>query len=87
MTSSWEKGSGEGMGSERKRQLCESCQNYAGGCPWTEVGEDGHVKFNPVPGWTAKRVPWSNGRAKKNYTYSITKCPLYVDDREEIVKK
>ena len=61
------------------KQLCESCQNYAGGCSWSEVGKDGKVKFVPVPGWDAVKVPYT-GAGKKDFTYQISGCPLYLPD-------
>lgn len=64
----------------RVRQLCESCKNYAGGCPWTALDEKGRVKFEPVPGWTAEKVPFVGGKQTKEFTYRIIDCPLYVDD-------
>ena len=69
---------------DHKPQLCETCQNFAGGefdeCPWTSVGPDGKVKFEPVPGWTARKVPYVSGRIKEDFTYEITACPLYIPD-------
>ena len=73
---------------ERKVQLCESCQDFTGkyGCPWTDVGLDGKVKFEPVPGWTAKKVPCAGAKTSEGFTYEITACPLYIPDppREEV---
>lgn len=69
-----------------KPQLCETCQNFAGGefdeCSWTSVGLDGKVKFQPVPGWTAEKVPYTGGRqsTRNDFTYQISACPLYVPD-------
>ena len=63
---------------DHQPQLCERCQNYAGGCPWTRVGEDGRVCFTPVPGWTAEKVVY--GGTKDSFTYQISACPLYVAD-------
>lgn len=63
-----------------QRQLCETCRNYAGDCPWTEVGADGRVRFEPVPGWTAKKVPYYSGSMQGSFTYEISACPLYLED-------
>ena len=65
-----------------KPQLCETCQNFAGGCSWTEVGKDGRVKFVPVPGWDAVKVPYTGGKqsTRNDFTYQISACPLYVPD-------
>lgn len=73
-----------------KPQLCETCQNFAGGefdeCPWTSVGPDGRVKFEPVPGWTAEKVLYSGNNRRQTFTYQISACPLYVPDapRKEV---
>lgn len=65
-------------------QLCESCQNFAGGefdeCPWTSVGPDGKVKCEPVPGWTAEKVPYRGSMGKELFSYIIRACPLYIHD-------
>ena len=68
---------------DHKPQLCESCQNYAGGCSWTEVGAYGRVKFEPIPGWTAKKVPYASTRGKEDFTYEISACPQYIPDNNE----
>ena len=69
---------------DHKPQLCESCQNYAGGknnqCLWSGRGADGKVRFEPVPGWTARKVPYVSGRIKEDFTYEISGCPLYIPD-------
>ena len=69
-----------------KPQLCETCANYAGGCSWIEVGIDGRVRFIPVPGWTAKKVPYTGGINKDDFTYEISACPQYAADppRKEV---
>lgn len=64
-----------------QRQLCETCRNYAGGCSWTEVGHDGRVRFEPVPGWDAVKVPYSGSQSSEDFTYQISGCPLYVPDQ------
>lgn len=62
-------------------QLCETCQKAYGGCSWTEVDENGKVKFEPVPGWDAKPTLKIGGGA--TYTsYDVKSCPLYVQDRD-----
>ena len=66
--------------SGRHTQLCESCRNYAGGCSWTEIGHDGRVRFEPVPGWTAVKVPYQGSVNSKGFTYQISGCPLYIQD-------
>ena len=63
-----------------KPQLCETCRDYAGiyGCPWSGRGDDGRVRFEPVPGWTAEKVPYIECNKKYTFTYRIIACPLYV---------
>ena len=61
-------------------QLCETCQNYAGGCSWTEVDEaTGRVKFIPVPGWKAEPTV-KFGKYKNFETFKIIECPKYIKD-------
>ena len=61
-------------------QLCETCQNYAGGCSWTAIDEKtGHVKFEPVPGWTATPSVKVSHKALLQ-SYAITACPEYIPD-------
>lgn len=70
----------------RHVQLRETCRDFAGiyGCPWSGRGEDGKVRFEPVPGWTAEKVPYIGGRldTKNDFTYQISTCPLYRSDGE-----
>lgn len=56
-----------------RMNICCGCENFAGGCPWSE-------RFEPVEGWDAKMVSlrMSEGRAVK--TYTIKGCPLYEED-------
>lgn len=64
-----------------KEQLCWTCANACGGCPWSR-------RFEPVPGWTAHETKLrivSVGRGRKYTirmadTYEIEACPLYVAD-------
>lgn len=51
-------------------QKCCSCGNYE--CSW-------HLKFEPVPGWTAKEVPW-NGST----TFAISDCPEFRPSRANL---
>ena len=67
--------------------ICFTCENACGKCPWSAVDEKtGRVKFDPVPGWTAKKVPLRTGvkGSKSIYTdtYHITECPLYEPTRK-----
>ena len=61
-------------------QLCESCKNYAGKCPWTAVDDKtGRVRFDPIPGWTAfPSTKHSCGNTLE--TFEIVACPMYVPD-------
>jgi hypothetical protein len=65
--------------------ICIDCQNSCGGCSWSAVNPvTGKILFEPVPGWTAKKVLLNLGKrsrkGKKIYdeTYHITACPQYV---------
>ncbi len=80
MTSKFKKGAGTA-------NICIDCKNACGGCPWTRWDEENkRVAFEPVPGWTAEKVPFkgSHGRHstrpygdEAEYTYKITACPLF----------
>lgn len=56
-----------------KQQLCWTCRNACGKCPWSD--KDG---AKPVPGWKAKpkKVYISNGKYQDSYL--ISECPLYA---------
>lgn len=71
-----------------KANICIECKNACGGCSWTRWDEKrGRVAFEPVPGWTAKKVRFRGqhgGFSTRNYTleeldytYKITACPLF----------
>lgn len=67
--------------------ICFSCERAVGGCPWSAIDkETGKVKFEPVPGWTAKKVKLRLGVSKSKIeyvdTYHITACPLYEPSRK-----
>lgn len=74
---------------QNKANICMDCKNACGGCPWTRWDEErNRVAFEPVPGWTAKKVPFraQSGRhgnrsnytdEEFSYTYKITACPLF----------
>ena len=70
-------------------QLCWKCQNACGGCPWTEVDPVAKkVRFEPVPGWTAKpvkRITTSGCEKIIVDTYSIKACPLFIPDEPRTV--
>ena len=60
---------------KQKEQLCWSCKNACGGCEWSAYLE-------PVPGWTAEKVPrWEYIGTKENtrlgFSYKITECPKF----------
>lgn len=68
-------------------QPCWSCKKYAGGCSWTEVLDDGTVRFEPIPGWDAVPTVKSGscrGKSGAKYavieSYDIRYCPEYEDD-------
>ena len=69
----------------RKTNICFDCANACGGCSWSEVDPaTKKPRFEPVPGWTAKKVMLKAGMAhsKSIYveTYHITACPEFVPD-------
>ena len=59
--------------------LCWSCQNYYGGCSWS----DG--TFTPVDGWIAvqSKHKWKQKDSNKKVNgWHIFECPLYEKDKE-----
>ena len=65
--------------------ICFDCQNACGGCSWSEIKPDTkRPRFEPVPGWTAKKVILNCGTFKGGKvlveTYHITKCPQFIRD-------
>lgn len=65
--------------------LCWSCRRALGtmGCPWCEYDEMEHrVRFDPVPGWTAKKQVRVHGMT----SYTVIQCPLYLGDEERSVE-
>ena len=59
---------------EKKTNICADCVYPIGDCPWLNKNE-------PVKGWGAKKVKW-RGSKPDTYTYSITKCPLFISPDE-----
>ena len=61
--------------------ICIDCKNACGNCEWSEVDpETEKVKFNPVPGWTAKPATYRVGvgnHARIEHGYRITACPKF----------
>lgn len=58
---------------KQKDQLCWSCKNACGGCEWS-------ANLEPVPGWTAEKVPRDTGtreNKRKGFSYKITECPKF----------
>lgn len=65
--------------------ICFDCQKACGGCSWSAIDPVTlKPKFEPVPGWTAKKVTLKTGHShcKDWYvkTYHITDCPEFVPD-------
>ena len=58
-----------------KANICFDCQNACGGCSWS-------MSFEPIPGWTAKKVKQkiTGKTAQWVDTYHITACPEFVPD-------
>lgn len=62
-------------------QKCYTCQNYAGGCSWTEIDpETDKVRFKPIPGWDATPTSRSVNGERIMESYDIRDCPQYVPD-------
>ena len=76
------------MEAERRKcvsqaNICFSCANACGGCSWTGTDEKGRLRWEPVPGWTAKKVIMRLGNHKTTETYHITACPLYCKEEQK----
>lgn len=68
--------------------ICFTCEKACGGCSWSEIDTTtGKVRFEPVPGWTARKVKLRiYGKGKSSFytdTYHIIDCPLYEPTRKE----
>lgn len=67
---------------ESRANICFDCQKACGDCSWSE-------KFEPVPGWTAKKVMQKTherkGKIRWTPTYHITACPEFVKDEKREV--
>lgn len=60
-------------------QKCWGCQKAGGGCTWSAEGEDGAIRFEPVPGWDAEQIPWRRYNSMADgYTYKIYDCPEFA---------
>ena len=72
-----------------RTNICFDCQNACGGCSWTAVDpKTEKIKFEPVPGWTAKEVSLIVGCYGHNKrtivnTYHITACPQFKNDKRK----
>ena len=72
----------DNMPSGRKTNICFDCKNALGGCSWSRINpETKRVAFEPVPGWTAVKVPFLSKSERLNrghdFTYHITACPQF----------
>lgn len=72
---------------QRSNELCFNCKNACGGCSWSALDPaTNKPKYEPVPGWTAKKVMLklgiSHAKVKWVQTYHITACPQYEPDRK-----
>ena len=63
--------------------ICFSCARACGGCSWTGIDAKGKLRWEPVPGWTAKKVKMRLGNHKVTDTYHITACPLYSHEEKK----
>lgn len=76
-------------GVKNTANICIDCKKACGGCSWSEVDPaTGEIRFEPVPGWTAKKVQLRNGSNRDGsghyvYTYSIKACPLFERESKE----
>ena len=70
-----------------KTNICIDCKKACGGCSWTAVDpETDELKFEPVPGWEAKKAFYMNCGVPQE-TYHITACPLFEMDEKRPVTK
>ena len=70
-----------------KTNICFDCQKACGGCSWSAIDpKTDRPRFEPVPGWTAKKVKLLTGHSHERAvvidTYHITACPDFVKDAE-----
>lgn len=70
---------------ENRTNICIDCQKACGGCSWSEIDPaTKKIRFEPVPGWTAKKVRLNSGimggKRRILETYHITACPEFVRD-------
>ena len=73
-----------------KANICFDCKKACGGCSWSAVDPDTNkLKFEPIPGWTARKTVLNVGsdRFGRNLveTYHITECPLF--EKEDAKRK
>lgn len=71
----------------KSNELCFNCQNACGGCSWSALDPaTNKPKYEPVPGWTAKKVMlkvgYAHGKVTWVQTYHIKACPQYTPDRK-----
>jgi len=71
------------MAKKKPDQLCWDCKRAVNceplTCPWAALGK-------PVDGWEAEKSEfndWEGNSKIKVQTYTITKCPLFIQDRTE----
>lgn len=61
----------------KRANICFDCENACGNCSWSAVDMDGKLRFEPVPGWTARKVTINLGKGRTAETYHITDCPQF----------
>ena len=61
----------------KRANICFDCENACGNCSWSAVDMDGKLLFEPVPGWTARKVTINLGKGRTTETYHITDCPQF----------
>lgn len=55
----------------KSEQLCWSCKNACGGCPWSK-------NLTPVEGWIAEPTVIRDSGKPAMHSYKITYCPKYI---------
>ena len=64
-----------------RTNICFDRKKACGGCSWSAVDpETGQVRFEPVPGWDAKKVKLHLGDRRVTETYSIKACPQFEQE-------
>lgn len=61
--------------------ICFDCKLSVGLCPWCEkIPGTKKIRWQPIEGWDAVKVPYPDGRGEWSETYWIKSCPMFVPD-------